>query len=240
MYAVLSTGNFNETTAKFYTDHALLTTDNNITSELQLLFRFLERRQLPSETSRIKFNILYVSQFNMIDRFEKLVDKEIKKAKRGKDALIRIKLNNLEEPHMIDLLYKASKAGVRVDMIVRSICCLIPGVINQSEHITVKRIVDRYLEHTRLFIFGKDDDAVVIMGSADWMIRNLRHRIEVCTPILDPDCRRELLDYFEIQWQDNDKAVRLSSDMENQKLVEDNVDVVNAQKTIYRYLQKRA
>jgi polyphosphate kinase len=169
-----------------------------------------------------------------------LIDKEIKNAKRGKEALIRIKLNNLEEPYMIDLLYKASKAGVRVEMIVRSICCLIPGVINQSEHITVKRIVDRYLEHTRLFIFGTGEDAVVVMGSADWMIRNLRHRIEVCTPILDADCRRELLDYFEMQWKDNDKAVKLSSDMENQKIADDNTDVFNAQKTIYKYLQKRA
>jgi polyphosphate kinase len=240
MYAVLSTGNFNETTAKFYTDHALLTKENSITSELLLLFRFLERRQLPASTNSVRFSTLYVSQFNMIERFEKLIDKEIKNAKRGKEALIRVKLNNLEEPYMIDLLYKASKAGVKVELIVRSICCLIPGVIDRSENIVVKRIVDRYLEHTRLFIFGTGDDAVVILGSADWMIRNLRHRIEVCAPILDPACRSELSDYFDIQWKDNDKAVKLSSDMENQKLIEDNADIINAQKTIYTYLQKRA
>ena len=139
---------------------------------------------------------------------------------------------------MIALLYRANQAGVQIQLLIRSICCLIPGLSNQSENIVVKRIVDRYLEHSRLFIFGQDDDCQVIMGSSDWMTRNLYHRIEVCTPINDEVCKRELLDYFEIQWRDNDKAVRLLSNMEHERIQEDG-ERHNAQREIYQYLQQR-
>ncbi len=180
-YALLSTGNFNEITAQFYTDHVLMTTDSSIIKELIPLFDYLRKNDADAKT-KIKFHKLLVSQFNMYERFEKLINAEIKKAAAGEDALIRIKINNLEEHGMIDLLYKASKAGVKVYLIIRSICCLKPGVKDLSENITVRRLVDRYLEHTRIFIFGSDNPEVII-GSADWMNRNLHHRIEFCTKI---------------------------------------------------------
>jgi polyphosphate kinase len=239
IYSVLSTGNFNEITARFYTDHALLSSDEAINKELLFLFHFLQGRQLPKESTSLKFDTLYVSQFNMIERFEKLIDKEIKKAKKGQAGLIRIKVNNLEEPYMIDKLYNASNAGVKIELIVRSICCLIPGIKNQSENITVKRIVDRYLEHTRLFIFGSGSETTVIIGSADWMTRNLRHRIEVCTPILNEDCSKQLIDYFELQWKDNDKSVYLTPEMEQVKPAVDDTNILNAQNAIYDYLKNR-
>lgn len=241
IYGLLSTGNFNETTAQFYTDHALFTSDTNITSELLSLFHFLQEAKTHIvPTDIIRFNTLCVSRFNMIDCFESLINEEIEKAAKGELGLIRIKLNNLEEPYMIDLLYKASQAGVKVDLVVRSICCLIPGITGVSDNIIVRRIVDRYLEHTRLFIFGEGEDATILMGSADWMTRNLRRRIEVIVPVKDRRCRQELIDYFELQWRDNDKAVVLNSSME-QISIDKKPDEPpkNAQEDIYQYLQTR-
>ncbi len=171
-YAILSTGNFNETTAKFYTDHVLMTTDNNITSELLQLFNFLRDNNEGSKR-KLVFNRLLVSQFNMINEFERLINEEIKKAEKGEPAIIRIKINNLEEQCMINHLYKAGKAGVKVHLIIRSICCLVPGVAGLSENVIVRRLVDRYLEHSRLFIFGSGDNVRVLMCSSDWMNRNL-------------------------------------------------------------------
>jgi polyphosphate kinase len=235
-YCILSTGNFHEVTAKFYTDHVLLTTDPIITDELLELFRFLARKK--KEKEKLHFDTLLVSQFNMIEKFEKLIEQEIEKAHAGRDALIRIKINNLEEASMIHMLYKASNAGVQVQLLIRSVCCLVPGIDGLSENITVKRIVDRYLEHSRIFIFGCDNECEVVIGSADWMNRNLHKRIEVCVPVKDKNCRQELLDYFKLQWQDNDKAVVLTSTMENFK-ENDNDDSSNAQLSIYNYLKKR-
>jgi polyphosphate kinase len=237
-YSILSTGNFNELTARFYTDHTLLTTDATINGEIYALFQFLLQRKLPTDNKELVFQRLYVSQFNMISAFEKLIQREIKKARKGKGGRIRIKLNNLEEPHMIALLANASQAGVTVQLIVRSICCLVPGLSNVTERIEIRRIVDRYLEHSRLFIFGDGEDTQLIMGSSDWMTRNLHHRIEVCATIEDPVCKKELLDYFEIQWRDNDKAVRLLSNMEHQD-IEAEGEIHNAQREIYQYLQQR-
>ena len=171
----------------------------------------------------------------MVSELEKRITLEIKKAKDGMAARVRIKVNNLEEPGMINLLYKAAKAGVQVELIVRSVCCINPS----HENITVRRIVDRFLEHTRLYIFGAGDDALLIMGSADLMTRNLYHRIEVCLPIRDAACRRELLDYFDMQWADNSKAVQLLQDNQYKKVEPLNGQIINAQQTIYQYLKER-
>ena len=235
-YAVLSTGNFNENTALFYTDHVLMTIDPNICQELELLFTFLQKKKSEPQKNNIKFKDLFVSQFNLIDDFENLIDAEIRKAKKGLPALIRIKVNNLEEPYFIRLLYKASNAGVEVQLIVRSICCLIPQMENFSANITVKRIVDRYLEHTRLFIFGIDENAVVAMGSSDLMTRNLRRRIEVCVTVKNNKCREQLLHYFKLQWGDNTKAVRLTADMEQVRILSHDIPH-NAQTDIFNYLK---
>lgn len=154
--------------------------------------------------------------------------------------MIRIKVNNLEEPAVIDLLYKASRAGVKINLVIRSICCLVPGVENTSTNITVKRLVDRYLEHTRLMIFGTGENVQVIIGSADLMNRNLHHRVEVCVPVQNDSLKQELIDYFEIQWKDNDKAVILRLDGSMQKPEPDGQQVINAQNSIYNYLQSKS
>ena len=236
-YSILSTGNFNETTAQFYTDHVLMTSDTKIVRELMLLFEFLQKKNPVINTAKIKFKELLVSQFNMVDEFEHLINQEIKKAKSGMPSLIRIKVNNLEEPYMISLLYKAGMAGVKIRLIIRSVCCIIPGQPGTSENITVRRIVDRYLEHTRIFIFGIDDDTKVIMGSADLMTRNLLHRIEVCVPLKEEGCKKQLTTYFELQWADNTKAVDLLPDHYTVKTINHNGHAINAQESIYQYLQ---
>lgn len=238
-YAVLSTGNFNEVTARFYTDHVVMTSNMPIIKELQQLFLFLEKGRNEIGDAKIKFNELLVSQFNMVDEFEKRIAQEIKKAKKGIAARIRIKVNNLEEPGLINLLYKAAKAGVKVELIVRSVCCIVTGMEGTNDNITVRRLVDRFLEHSRLFIFGTDEDAIVFMGSADWMTRNLYHRIEVCFPVRDAAARKELMDYFDMQWADNNKAVQLLPDNQYTKVNSDNAAVVNAGQSIYQYLTKR-
>lgn len=237
-YSVLSTGNFNEVTARLYTDHVLLTTNTDIGNELQQLFEFLGKRKRPDNNKELRFKRLLVSQFNMTERFNSLIEKEIEKQKKGKPALIRIKLNNLEEQEMIESLYKASQAGVKIDLIIRSICCIVPSLKDTSENITVKRIVDRYLEHSRIFIFGADDNCQVIIGSADWMNRNLHRRIEVCVPIEDAGCKKELIDYFELQWNDNEKSIFLNGDMKPVKPTV-NGNIINAQQSIYKYISEQ-
>lgn len=240
-YAILSTGNFNEVTAQFYTDHVLMTTDPLIIKELLTLFKYLQKddKDIASKP-KIKFEQLLVSQFNMNARFERLIRDEIQKASLKEEALIRIKVNNLEDPAMINLLYEASQAGVTIQLIVRGICCLMPGIPGISDNITVIRLVDRYLEHTRIFIFGAGDNPEVIMGSADWMVRNLHHRIEVCVSIKNITCKKELIDYFGLQWKDNDKAVSLSPNLEQHRITASGQELLNAQQSIYQYLQGHA
>ena len=238
-YSILSTGNFNEVTAQFYTDHVLMTSSQQISNELVWLFDFLQKGHAEPGDARIKFNKLLVSQFNMVEELEKLINTEIKKAKKGVPGWIRIKVNNMEEPDMIRSLYKASKAGVRIDLIVRSVCCIVPGITDLSENISVRRIVDRFLEHSRLFIFGSGDEAVVLMGSADLMTRNLHHRIEVCVPVTDAGCRSALLHYFELQWSDNSKAVQINSEQQQLPIAKTSGDDINAQESIYQYLKNK-
>ncbi len=237
-FAILSTGNFNESTASFYTDHVILTANKKVCKEMLSLFRFLQKKKATAAKAKLKFDYLYVAQFNLVPEFEKLVRQEIEKAQDGKPALIRIKVNNLEEPYFINLLYEASQKGVKIEMQARSICCLIPGKEALSKNITVKRIVDKYLEHTRLFIFGVDAEATVIMGSSDLMTRNLRKRIEVCIRLEDIHCRQQILNYFALQWQDNTKVRILQDDM-SQIEAEQNGKVHNAQKDIYNYLKSQ-
>lgn len=238
-YAILSTGNFNEITAQFYTDHVLMTTEQTIVKELQQLFKFLQKKDKSVIDNKLQFDELLVSQFNLKSRLQALIEKEIEKAQNNEEAIIRIKVNNLEEQKFIKLLYKASQAGVKINLIIRSVCCLIPGLKGLSENITVKRLVDRYLEHTRLFIFGTGNNAEVIMGSADLMNRNLNHRIEVCVPVKAIKLKGELIDYFEIQWKDNNKAVVLNSNLGQQKTDLVNGEIFNAQESIYKYLQSQ-
>jgi polyphosphate kinase len=234
---LMATGNFNESTARFYTDHVLLTAHPGITQELELLFLYLQARQQPDKYRYLTFKHLLVAQFNMKLRFTELIDREIVNAREGKPAHIMIKLNNLQEKEMIAKLYEASAAGVKVDLIARSICCLQPGQ-PESSNINVRRIVDRYLEHARVFIFHNNGKEEVYMGSADWMNRNLHRRIEVCFPIYEKALSAQLKEIIRLQLTDNTNAVNLNAQLENVPLVPHPGETpVNAQMGIYQYVQ---
>ncbi len=210
---LLATGNFNETTANFYTDHILMTAHQELLREMELLFIFLSKRVKPTDPNLIRFNHLMVAQFNLQDRFLALIDREIGYAKKGTESAITIKLNNLEEKVMIGKLYEASRAGVKINLIIRGICRLVPNVIGMSENIKVKRIVDRYLEHGRIFVFHNAGNEELYMGSADWMNRNIYRRIEVCFPVYDEDIRAEIKSILNLQLADNVKAVEINDKM---------------------------
>lgn len=235
---LFATGNFNESTAAFYTDHILMTANKQMLREVELLFIFLAKRVKPSSADLIQFDHLLVAQFNLQQKFLSLIDREIEHAKQGKAASITIKMNNLEEKVLINKLYEASTAGVKIDMIVRSICRLIPGVKGMSENIKITRIVDRYLEHGRIFIFHNLGQEDVYLGSADWMNRNIYRRIEVCFPIYDQKIKQEILDIINIQKQDNVQAVNIDEYMNNIPVQKGTVNVAS-QHDIYHFLKNK-
>lgn len=232
---LLATGNFNESTAKFYTDHILFTANNDLLGEMELLFMFLAKREKPSKSTPINFNKLLVAQFNLQTRFSELIDREIAYAQQGLPAGISLKMNNLEDQVLIGKLYEASQAGVKVSLVIRSICCLIPGVEGMSENITIKRIVDRYLEHGRIFIFENNGNKEVYMGSADWMNRNIYHRIEVCFPVYDEVVKQAMIDIIGLQLTDNVQAVALNQQLANIPIKSEGA-LVRSQEAIYKLL----
>jgi polyphosphate kinase len=237
-YSFLATGNFNEATGRFYTDHVFFTASKEFGQDLDMLFEYLQSRKQPSEYMKIPFHHLLVSQFNMVKRFEKLIGQEIKNAKNGKPAGIIIKLNNLQERNMVEKLYEAGRAGVKVQLLIRSICTLAPGIEGQSENITVHRIVDRYLEHARVFVFHNNGEPLYFMGSADWMNRNLHSRIEVVFPLYDEVLYGELDHILKLQLGDNRKAVSLNSSLDNQRIgIPDGQPAIAAQEAIYNYVK---
>ncbi|HTN17226.1 MAG TPA: polyphosphate kinase 1 [Chitinophagaceae bacterium] len=235
-YSLISTGNFNEQTAKFYTDHILLTKDAQLTKEIDLLFAFLAARQHPKAYSFLDFPDLMVAGFNFLDKLSKFIDREMTHQQNGRKAHITIKLNNLEEKEAIELLYQASNAGVKVDLIVRGICCLKPGVKGMSEHITVRKIIGRYLEHSRVYIFENDGNKEIFIGSADLMTRNIRRRIEVLVPVYNKARQQELLDITALQLADNVQAVNIDKDGEILLPGIGNIEI-NSQAQIYNYIQ---
>ena len=243
LLGLLATGNLNETTARFYTDHILLTANQLLLGELAQLFELLGRRLKPDTAERASFSTLLVARFNLKDEFIRLIRRERRHALSGLPSGIIIKLNNLEEEEMIRELYEASGDGVRIQLIVRGICRLKAGVPGQSEHITVRRIVDRYLEHGRIFLFHNAGEPAMWMGSADWMNRNLHHRIEVCFPVLDPGVRSQMIRLLEYQLADNVQAVDLAPGQLNHPVSSpvdpvtgDPAATVRSQEAIYRYL----
>lgn len=233
-YAIISTGNFNESTAHVYADDILLTANQQIATEVEKVFQLFESRFIPPE-----FNSLIVSPFQMRNFFMRSIDNEIKNAKAGKEAWIIIKLNNVVDKKMVHKLHQASRAGVKINMIVRGICVLKPGIKGVSENIEVISIVDRFLEHSRVLIFCNDNDKQFYTGSADWMPRNLDHRIEVMTPILDRDIQSELWDMIQIQLKDNCKA-RISNEKGiNQYRKTRSRKKIRSQFEIYNYFLKK-
>lgn len=207
MYGFFGTGNLNEKTSEIYCDHGLLTTNESMTSELSNVFEYLVTKYTPPT-----FKHLIVSQFGALDQFTKRIDREIANAEAGKEARIIIKVNNLQEESLIAKLYEAADKGVDIKLIVRSICCLVP-----NKKLKVKRIVDRYLEHARVFYFHNDEAPEMYLGSSDWMNRNLHRRIEVTFPIYDDEMKQELLTLLKFQWRDDQKGVWLSAKMKNKR-----------------------
>ncbi|KEQ30670.1 polyphosphate kinase [Pedobacter antarcticus 4BY] len=233
---LLATGNLNESTAKFYTDHVLMTARQPMLIELQQLFGYLrKKKKRPALEDQITFSKLLVAGFNLLPGFITLIDREIAHAQAGREASLIIKMNNLEERVLISKLYEASQAGVKIQLIIRSICCLIPGIKGQSENITVTRIVGRYLEHGRLFLFQDAGRQELFMGSSDWMNRNIYSRIEVCFPVEDPDLKAELITLLNLQLKDNVQAVRLNARMEQIRV--DGNGQHHSQEEIYQFLK---
>ncbi len=230
MYAHIGTGNFNEDTAKIYCDHSLLTADKNITEEVARVFMFYKDNY---KTGNYKH--LLVSPFFMRKRLSQLIAKEIETARSGKEAFIFLKMNSLTDPELIKKLYDASKAGVKIRLIIRGICSLLPGVKDLSENIEAISIVDKYLEHARVFIFSNDGIPKVYLSSADWMPRNLDFRSEVAVPINDEDIKKELIEIMEIQWKDHTKA-RILDENQSNKYRYLNREKTRAQQAIYKFL----
>ena len=208
--AYIGTGNFNERTSKIYTDFALLSAEKRIVAEVSKVFMFLENNM-----ERVTFRHLLVSPINYRRKLTQLIDREIALAKGGKDAWIKIKLNNLTDRQMIEKLIEASTSGVRVEMIVRGICCLKTN-LKKNPNLTVISIVDRYLEHARCMVFGNGGEPLYYIGSADLMERNLDHRIEVASPIFDPEIQEEISTIFDYQWRGTVKSRWISADMSNE------------------------
>jgi polyphosphate kinase len=234
-YAYLGTGNFNERTARLYADDALITAHEGITRDVALVFEHLQDRRKAMACKH-----LLIAPADMRSRLEALIDKEIEQAQRGKEAGILLKLNSLEDHAIIAKLYDASRAGVPVRIIVRGICCLVPGIPGLSDRIEAISIVDRYLEHARAFVFRNGGTPSVYFSSADWMGRNLDRRIEVGFPILDPALRQETIDLLEIQWSDNTKARIIDESQSNaRRRVTKGSIRVHAQAESYRYVRKR-
>ncbi len=209
-YGFVSTGNFNESTAKVYTDYTLFTANQKILKDIDKVFDFFE-----TNYKIFRYKHIITSPHYTETSFNKLIDAEIENVKQGKPAYIKLKMNSISNYRMVDKLYEASRAGVKIQMIVRGICCLIPGVPDMSENIEAISIVDKFLEHTRLFVFCNDNDPKVFIASADWMTRNIENRVEVTCPIYDKDIKKELIDTFEICWSDNVKARSLSPNKPN-------------------------
>ena len=209
-YGFISTGNFNESTAKIYTDYTLFTSNQPILKEVDKVFRFLEASYRVN-----KYKHLVVSPHSTSSFFASLIEQEIDHVKTGKKGLIRLKMNSLTNYSIIEKLYDASRAGVQIQLIVRGVCCLIPGREGMSENIKVISVVDKFLEHTRLMIFENDGNPLVYISSADWMTRNLDNRVEVSCPIYDPDIKQDLLDTFAITWADTVKARLLNGKQPN-------------------------
>lgn len=232
-YSYIGTGNMNEATASIYTDFGLLTSHAGIALDAMKLFDFLLHNH-----RRFDARHLLISPWGMRSQFEKLIEKEISNAKKGMQTYIMIKVNSLVDESIIKLLYKASAAGVKIRLIVRSACCLRAGVEGLSDNIEARSIVDMYLEHPRMAIFCSDGENLSFIMSADLMVRNLDRRIEVASPIYEPDIKQTLRDIFEIQWQDNTKARNLAWGEENRYIKNDEPEF-RSQIELYRYFEDK-
>lgn len=231
-YAHIGTGNFNEKTARVYTDYSLLTADARITNEVRQVFNFIENPYRP-----VSFNHLIVSPQNSRNILYQLIDNEIAASQRGAPCGITLKLNNLVDRGLIERLYAASGAGVPVNLLVRGMCALVPQLEGVSDNIRVTSIVDRFLEHDRVYIFEDNGARKVILSSADWMTRNIDFRIEVGVVLLDPRLKQRVLDIIGILLSDTTKARIIDKELSNHYVPRGNRRKVRAQQAIYDYIQ---
>ena len=234
-YAYLGTGNFNEKTARIYSDKGLLTSNREIINDIDEVFKVLEGKPHMND-----FKHLLVTQFNMLTEIHKMIDREIEHVQNGGVGRIILKMNSLEDKGMINALYRASEAGVKIDLIIRGICCLIPNM-PYSKNIKITRIVGAYLEHSRVWYFFNEGKEDIYLTSADWMQRNLHRRIEVAFPIYNESLKREIIDILMIQLADNRSAVWLDENLNNifkRDLTLENTKHVRAQSATYDYLKK--
>ena len=234
-YAYIGTGNFNSKTSKIYCDHALFTAHEKITAELSRVFNVLEGELIIPRAKR-----LLISPFSTRKAFTDMINREIQNAQLGKKAAITAKMNSLEDQEIIDLLYEASEAGVKIRLLVRGFTCLVPGLEKISENIFMTSIVDRFLEHGRIYIFENDGNEEIFFGSADWMTRNLDRRIEVIAPIYDEEIAQEFKDILNIQLNDNVKA-RIQDPLEKNEFVtpKPGEKRIRSQYEIYNYLKEK-
>lgn len=232
-YAHIGTGNFNEKTAKIYTDFALFTRDDAMTTEVMNVFDFIEYPY-----TRPRFEKLLVSPINARQRIYSMIDREIENASMGLPSYINLKVNNLVDTGLIERLYKASQSGVKIRCIIRGMCSLRPGIEGLSENIYITSIVDRFLEHPRVMIFCNNNNEELYISSADWMTRNLDYRIEVGTPVLDPALRERIRTIFKIQESDNQKARIIDADQKNEYVpYSADAPKIRSQIEIHKYLE---
>ncbi len=233
-YAYIGTGNFHEGTARVYADDGILTADARIADEVEMVFTFFKQNYRHN-----RYDHLVVSPFFMRDIFMKHVEREIELAKQGKDARMILKMNSLIDPGMMTKLYKAAKAGVKISLIVRGIFGLKLDQKKYRENIKAVSIVDKYLEHSRIFLFGNNGEEKMYISSADWMPRNLSRRLEVACPVYDPEIRFELKEMLNIQLRDNTKARILDPQLQN-KYNKSNLDAIfRAQEDFYNFIKKQ-
>ncbi|MBB2145069.1 polyphosphate kinase 1 [Pedobacter sp. LMG 31464] len=233
-YANLATGNFNEKTARIYCDHSIFTSKKEITSDLLKLFNALNKRTIAKD-----FKHLIVSPLDSRNKIYGLINREIKFAKAGKPAYMILKVNSLADEGIVQKLYDASNAGVQIKLIVRGICCLVPGIVGFSENITIISIIDKFLEHARVFIFGNNGKEEMFLSSADLMSRNFEHRVEVGFPVLDEGVKQEIRDIIEFQLQDNVKARDINR-LNNNKYHKNRLTTkIRAQVQTYNYLKNK-
>ncbi|MDQ3140717.1 MAG: phospholipase D-like domain-containing protein, partial [Bacteroidota bacterium] len=233
-YVYLSTGNFHEQTAKVYCDYGMFTTNDKLVTEVNRFFNFLESMKLPN----IGFNHLLVGQFNLNDDLKALIAFEKKEAQAGRPAEIMLKLNNLQDHEMINLLYEASQAGVDIKLIIRGICCLVPGKPGLSDNIHGISIVDRFLEHSRVYYFLHSGEHKIFLSSADWMERNLHFRIEIAFPVYEIELKKQIIDVMDIQWNDNVKSRSINYDEMNLYTVTTSRKKIQSQIETYKYYKE--
>lgn len=231
----LGTGNFNEDTSTIYSDFGMMTKHKGICAEIAEVFHYLEIGKKPSRP----FKHILVGQFRMRRNIYDLIENEIKNAQEGKPAEIILKLNSIQDKRMIARLYKASEKGVKIKMIIRGICSVIPGLPKYSENIEIISIIDRYLEHTRMYHFHNNGNEQIFLSSADWMTRNLYYRIECAFPVYDADLKAEINDFIRIQWADNIKS-RIIDEEQSNRYKRNLIDApYRSQQKLYEYYQDK-